>query len=71
MICLYIYSVKFNLLFSRVFIIIVIVVVVVVVVVLLSYSHLFENQPIALVGRVFANDPGDLGSIPGRVIPKI
>ena len=23
-----------------------------------------------LVGRVFANDPGDLGSIPGSVIPK-
>ena len=22
-----------------------------------------------LGGRVFANDPGDLGSIPGRVIP--
>ena len=22
------------------------------------------------VGRVFANDPGDLGSIPGRVMPK-
>ena len=22
------------------------------------------------MGRVFANDPGDLGSIPGRVIPK-
>ena len=22
------------------------------------------------VGRVFAYDPGDLGSIPGRVIPK-
>ena len=22
------------------------------------------------VGRVFANDPGDLGSIPGRVIKK-
>ena len=22
------------------------------------------------VGRVFANDPGDWGSIPGRVIPK-
>ena len=22
------------------------------------------------VGRVFANDPGDLGSIPGYVIPK-
>ena len=25
---------------------------------------------ISLVGRVFANGPGDLGSIPGRVIPK-
>ena len=25
---------------------------------------------IVLVGRVFANGPGDLGSIPGRVIPK-
>ena len=23
-----------------------------------------------LVGRVFANGPGDLGSMPGRVIPK-
>ena len=23
-----------------------------------------------LVGRVFANSPGDLGSIPGRIIPK-
>ena len=23
-----------------------------------------------LVGRVFANGPGDLGSIPGRIIPK-
>ena len=25
---------------------------------------------IGLVGRVFANSPGDLGSIPSRVIPK-
>ena len=25
---------------------------------------------IGLVGRVFANSPGDLGSIPGCVIPK-
>ena len=25
---------------------------------------------IGLVGRVFANGPGNLGSIPGRVIPK-
>ena len=28
------------------------------------------NQLIGLVGRVFANGPVDLGSIPGRVIPK-
>ena len=25
---------------------------------------------ISLVGRVFANGPGDLGSIPDRIIPK-
>ena len=25
---------------------------------------------IGQVGRLFANDPGDRGSIPGRVIPK-
>ncbi len=28
------------------------------------------NRLIGLVGRVFANGPGDLGSVPGRVIPK-
>ena len=28
------------------------------------------NRLIGLVGRVLANDPEDLGSIPGRVIPK-
>ena len=28
------------------------------------------NRLIGLVGRGFANGPGDLGSIPGRVIPK-
>ena len=28
------------------------------------------NRFIALVSRVFANGPGDLGSIPGRIIPK-
>ena len=28
------------------------------------------NRFIGLVGRVFANGPGDLGSIPGRVMPK-
>ena len=30
----------------------------------------FEKTHFGLVGRVFANDPGDLSSIPGRVIPK-
>ena len=28
------------------------------------------HRLIGPVGRVFANDPGDLGSIPGRVMPK-
>ena len=28
------------------------------------------NQLIVLVGRVLTNGPGDLDSIPGRVIPK-
>ena len=28
------------------------------------------NRLIGPVGRVFGNDPGDLDSIPGRVIPK-
>ena len=28
------------------------------------------NRLIGLLGRVFANGPEDLGSIPGRVIPK-
>ena len=32
----------------------------------------FDNiNDIGLVGRELANGPGDLGSIPGRVIPKI
>ena len=28
------------------------------------------NRLIGQVGRVFANGPEDLGSVPGRVIPK-
>ena len=28
------------------------------------------NRLISLVSRVFANGPGDLGSIPGCIIPK-
>ena len=33
-------------------------------------STITVNRLIGLVGRVFANGPGDLDSIPGRVIPK-
>ena len=29
-----------------------------------------QNRFIGLVGRVLANGPGDLGSIPGHFIPK-
>ena len=32
--------------------------------------YISTNRLIGLVGRVFANGPVDLGSIPGRVIPK-
>ena len=31
---------------------------------------MYTNRLIGLVGRVFANGPGVLGSIPGRVIPN-
>ncbi len=31
---------------------------------------MLEYQLIGLVGRVFADSPRDLGSIPGQVIPK-
>ena len=31
---------------------------------------LWFNWIIGQVGRVFTNGPGELGSIPGRVIPK-
>ena len=33
------------------------------------YIYIY-NRLIGQVGRVFANDPGDLSSIPGRVTPK-
>ena len=33
-------------------------------------NNFHTNWLIGLVGRVFANGPEDLGSIPGRVIPK-
>ena len=38
-----------------------------------TYTHLIYMciiPDIGLVVRVFANGPGDLGSIPGRVIPE-
>ena len=35
-----------------------------------KYTWRSDNEFIGLVGIVFANGPGDLGSIPGRVIPK-
>ena len=34
------------------------------------FFFFFEVTLIGLVGRIFANDPGDRGSIPGHVIPK-
>ena len=34
------------------------------------YMHIHVCVCVCLVGRVFANGPGNLGSIPGRVIPK-
>ena len=33
-------------------------------------NHYFLLWLIGLVGRVFTNHPGDLGSIPDRIIPK-
>ncbi len=33
-------------------------------------THIVLQPDIGLVGRVFANGPGDLGSISGHVIPK-
>ena len=36
---------------------------------LMSYTYTLSRL-IGLGGRVFANGPRDLGSIPGRVIPK-
>ena len=36
-----------------------------------SFTQLYLCVPdIGIIVRVFANGPGELGSIPGRVIPK-
>ena len=37
---------------------------------LILIIYCFNNRDIGPAVRVFANGPGDLGSIPGRVIPK-
>ena len=34
-------------------------------------AYISPNWLIGLVGKVLANGPGDLGSISGRIIPKI
>ena len=34
------------------------------------YIYIYHYRLIGLVGRVFTNSPRDMGSIPGRVIPK-
>ena len=36
-----------------------------------TQSHYFLDQTISLVGKVFASNPEDGSSMPGRVIPKI
>ena len=36
----------------------------------IQYIYVYVHQDIGPAVRVFANGPGDLGSIPGRVIPK-
>ena len=35
-----------------------------------NFTYSKCNWLVGLVGRVFANGPGDRGSIPGRLIPK-
>ena len=37
---------------------------------MVSNNYFYFIPDIGLADRVFANGPGDLGSIPGRVIPK-
>ena len=37
---------------------------------LCDFTFTYNHRLIGLVGRMFANGPGDLGSIPDRVIPK-
>ena len=36
----------------------------------MQFSKMLLVGCLGFIGRVFVNGPGDLGSIPGRVIPK-
>ena len=36
----------------------------------MSFFIKYAYKSICCLGRVFANGPGDLGSIPGRLLPK-
>ena len=36
----------------------------------LDRSAILTTRPIGLLGKDFANSPGDRGSVPGRVVPK-
>ena len=36
----------------------------------MTQLYSYKNRAIGLMSRLFTNGPGDLGSIPGRVIPK-
>ena len=38
--------------------------------ILKSYTYIYHPDKSGLIGRVFVNGPGDLGSIPGCIIPK-
>ena len=38
--------------------------------IIINYLYTVIQPAIGLMSRVFANDPGDRVSIPGRVIPK-
>ena len=36
-----------------------------------THTHTHTHTPTGLVGRVLVNGPGDWGSIPDQVIPKM
>ena len=42
----------------------------IIIIIIIYFYTCYNNRDIGPAVRVFANGPGDLGSIPGRVIPK-